>query len=221
MVLTTNSSVFDEQRTSPIAFRQKPLNVVCRQGWPVAQAYEGEGNGPYVIDVSHAVKLDIQDTALKEIKPLGLEIPHEPGQSAVNTKHNLIINRLNAVQAVMWQFNPDTAIIPEGFQYTDVTDAYLLLALSGPNIFDIAERLSSLDMVDPMLACPFVLQGLFVHVPCQIVVVSREAVDGLIFVACSRGYGQRFVKAIFHVAETFDMRPAGEQALNKALAALR
>lgn len=209
-----------EQRISPVTFLQEPLNVVYRKGWPVAQAYEGENNGPHVIDLSHAVKLDAQDTELREFKPLGLEIPHEPGQSAVYTDRNLIINRLNAVQAIIWQLNPDTAIIPEGLQYTDVTDAYLLLALSGPKIFDIAEKLSALDMLDPMLACPFVLQGPFVHAPCQVVVVAREATNGIFFVACSRGYGQNFVEALIHAGEAFGMRPAGEQALNEALAGL-
>jgi hypothetical protein len=221
MELKMSSSVIVEQRTSPIVFRQQPLNVVYRKGWPVVQAYEGEGNDPHVIDVSHAIKLDVQDTALKDIKPLGLEIPHEAGQSTLYTEHNLIINRLNDVQAVIWQFNPDTAIIPKGPQYTDVTDAFLLLAFSGTKVFDIAERLSTLDLMDPTLTCPVVFQGPFLHVPCQVVVVAREATDGLIFVACSRGYGQSFVNALFHTVETFDMRAAGEQALNKALAALR
>jgi hypothetical protein len=221
MALKTCGSVVVRQRTSPIAFRQKPLNVVYRKGWPVVQAYEGESNGPHVIDLSHALKLDVQDPALGELKPLGLEIPHEPGQSAVYADRNLIINRLNGVQAVIWQLNPDTAIIPEGIEYTDVTDAYLLLALSGPKIFDIAERLSALDMMDPRLTCPFVLQGPFVHAPCQVVVVAREATDGIIFVACSRGYGQSFVKALIRAGEVFDMRPAGERALNEALAGLR
>ena len=221
MTLKTNSCVFAEQRTSPIVFRQKPLNLVYRKGWPVVQAYEGEGNSPHVIDVSHAIKLDVQDPALKDIRPLGLEIPPEAGQSAVYTERNLIINRLNAAQAVIWQLNPDTAIIPEGSQYTDVTDAFLLLALSGSKIFDIAERLSTLDLMDPMLTCPIVLQGPFLHVPCQVMVAAREATDGLIFVACSRGYGQSFVNALFHAVDTFDMRAAGEQALNETLAALR
>ena len=214
-------SAFVEQRTSPIAFRQEPVNVVLRKGWPVVQAYEGESNGPHVIDVSHALKLDVQDAALRELKPLGLEIPHESGQSAMYTDRSLIINRLNGTQAVVWQLNPDTAIIPEGLQYTDVTDAYLLLALSGPKIFDIVERLSALDMMDPMLTCPFVLQGPFAHAPCQVVVVTREATDGIIFVACSRGYGQSFMEALIHAGEVFDMRPAGELALNEALAGLR
>jgi hypothetical protein len=221
MNLTTNSCTFVEQRSSPIVFRQKPLNVIFRKGWPVVQRYEGEGSSPHVIDASHAIKLDIQDMALNDIRPLGLKIPHKPGQSAVYKKQNLIINRLNEVQAVIWQLNPDTAVIPEGPQYTDVTDSYLLLALSGNNIFDIAERLSTLDMMDPKLTCPVVLQGAFLHVPSQIVVVSREATDGLIFVACSRGYGHSFLSALFHALKSFDLRPAGEQALNKTLAALR
>ena len=72
------------------------------------------------------------------------------------------------------------------------------------------EKLTKLDFIDPALATPFVLQGPFSHVPCQLVCLGREGGKSGVLFTCSRGYGKDMVDGLMHAGHEFGLRPAGE-----------
>jgi glycine cleavage system aminomethyltransferase T len=95
--------------------------------------------------------------------------------------------------------------------YTDVSESTVFLSLFGPNTFGIAEKLTNLDFLNPAFTAPFVLQGPFCHVPCQIVTLEKtpDGAGGLLL-TCSRGYGDSMVSAVMKAGEAKGLRPAGE-----------
>jgi glycine cleavage system aminomethyltransferase T len=105
--------------------------------------------------------------------------------------------------------------MPDFSGYTDVTESTVFLAIFGPEVFLIAEKLTSLDFMDPGKKAPFLLQGPFCHVPCQIVTLDKSADgNGGFLLTCSRGYGDSMVHAVLEAGAESGLRPAGENRFN-------
>jgi hypothetical protein len=49
------------KRSSPARFEGRPLKTKEQGNWTVVQEYEAEGKGPWVIDLSHRARWDLQD----------------------------------------------------------------------------------------------------------------------------------------------------------------
>ena len=160
------------ERRSPVQFKGRITKSEVRDNWTVALAYADEGQGPFLVDLSHITRWDLQDKSLSRFKPLGKEIPAVPG--ACRLQDGTLINRMNRTQAAIWHLLPAAAPMPSESGYTEVTDATLCLALFGPDTLAVAEKLSALDFQDPRKQAPFLLQGPFSHIPCQLVVVERS-----------------------------------------------
>ena len=200
------------QRRSPVEFDSKPVATVVQNDWTVVQAYADEGAGPWVADLCHRARWDLQDSEIAAFKPWGINVPEAPGESVFS--NGILINRMNRTQASIWHLAGDHPDVPDGPAYTDVSDATAFLALWGKEAFFITEKLTSLDFLDPARQVPFLLQGPFSHVPCQIVTLERtEARSGVLF-TCSRGYARDMVSAVLGAGAEFGLRPAGQSAFD-------
>jgi hypothetical protein len=196
------------QRRSPVQFGS-PLISETRNNWTIALSYDGEGHGPFLVDLCHKSRWDLQDQALDTLRPLNLEIPGRPGSCSL--KNGILINRMNRTQAAIWHLNTAAPDMPDKPGYTDVIDSTVFLALFGPHTFSITEKLTALDFLDPAKEAPFLLQGPFSHVPCQIVTLKKTAggSEGILL-TCSRGYAHSMLHAIRDAGSEFGLRPAGE-----------
>jgi len=197
-------------RRSPVSFDAQAAKTEMRDNWPVALEYDAEETGPYVIDLSHRPRWDLQDTDIAKALPWGIQIPDAPGQSVFD--NGILINRMNRTQASIWHLTGEKPAAPEDFAFTETTDVTVFLALFGREIFAIAEKLSALDFLDPLKETPFLLQGPFSHVPCQIVTLEKTPERCGILMTCSRGYANAMIAAILEAGEEFGLRPAGENA---------
>ncbi|MDO9110460.1 MAG: sarcosine oxidase subunit gamma SoxG [Desulfatirhabdiaceae bacterium] len=205
-------------RLSPVQFGP-PRTTETRNNWTVALSYDDEGKGPFLVDLCHKTRWDLQDPGLDGLNPLGLQIPVAPGSCSL--KNGTLINRMNRTQAAIWHLDAETPDLPADPGYTEVTESTVFLALFGPRIFSIAEKLTFLDFLDPVKAAPFLLQGPFSHVPCQIVTLEKNADgSGGLLLTCSRGYGHSMVHAIRDAGSEFGLRPAGENRFSAWLKAL-
>jgi glycine cleavage system aminomethyltransferase T len=151
------------------------------------------------------------------MKPLGIEVPDAPGKC--HFRDGTLINRMNRTQASIWNLSNPGARMPGDSAYTDLTDATVCLALFGPKAFGVVEKLSALDVLDPGRPAPFLLQGPFAHVPCQLAVLEKGpgAGGGLVF-TCSRGYAESMVHAVLAAGAEFGLKPAGERRFTDWLA---
>ena len=206
------------RRHSPVSFELQPVQTEVRGHWSVALKYPDEGEGPHLIDLSHKPKWDIQSSAIDTIQPFGVEIPKAPGRCIL--AHGIMACRLNATQAWVLILGQEENDPPNTSEFTDITEGYLLLALAGPNLFSITEKLTSLDLQDPKKPPPYLFQGPFAHVPCQVVVIKRETDNGLLLLSCSRGYARDMADAVLVAGKEAGLRPAGETAINLRLAHL-
>ena len=155
----------------------------------------------------------MQDGDIGAFTPCDLAVPEVPGQSILSGE--TLINRMNRTQASIWHLGAQAPGLPDAAGYTDTSEATVFLALFGPKVFLLAEKLTNLDLTDPAKTAPFLLQGPFCHVPCQIVTLGKTVDDsGGFLLACSRGYGDSMVHAIFEAGAEFGLRPAGENRFN-------
>ena len=119
---------------------------------------------------------------------------------------------MNRTQAAIWHLLSGALDLPAESGYTDVSDATICLALFGPNALAVVEKLCALDFLDPGKQPPFLLQGPFSHVPCQLVLMERgRGFDGGLLLTCSRGYAESMVHAILGAGAEFGLKPAGEK----------
>jgi len=206
------------QRRSPVQFGS-PRMTETRNNWTIALSYDDEGKGPFLVDLCHKTRWDLQDKGLDAISPLDLKIPGAPGTCSL--ENGVLINRMNRTQAAIWHLDTATPELPAETGYTDVTESTVFLALFGPRIFSIAEKLTSLDFLDPGKTAPFLFQGPFSHVPCQIVTLEKNSDEsGGILLTCSRGYSHSMVHAIRDAGAAFGLRSAGENRFSDWLKAL-
>ena len=199
------------RRVSPVSFAATPVESEQRDGWQVVLRYENEGQGPWLVDLSHRARWDIQDGRIDALRPAGVSLPPNSGQCRL--KDGLMINRMNRTQAAVWHLAGTAPDMPLEAAFTDVGEASLMLAMFGPHVFDIGEKLSALDLSGPAAGAPFLVQGPLAHVPCQMVVVPAgggEAQGGILW-TCSRGYGRSMVHAALEAGGEFGLRPAGER----------
>jgi len=200
------------QRVSPVVFKSSPVKIEQRDNWEVVMEYSNEGDGPYLVDLSHKPRFDLQDSNLAAKKPFGIVIPETPGSCVL--ENGFLVNRMNRTQVSLFNLGEtDNFSMPGGpaeSGYTDVTESTLFVALIGKNIFSICEKLTALDFMDQQRTAPFLLQGPFSHVPCQIVILSKEGDNSGLILTCSRGYGRDMIHSILHAGEEFKLKPAGE-----------
>lgn len=197
------------QRISPVVFKSTPLKTEKRKNWEVVTEYTKEGDGPFLVDLSHRPRFDLQDADLTAIKPFGMTIPEMPGNSAIES--GILANRMNNTQVSLFNLAcADDVVMPDEIGYTDVTESTVCVGLIGKQVFSICEKLTSLDFMDPQRKAPFLFQGPFSHVPCQIVTLSKESEKAGIILTCSRGYGRDMIHAILDAGEAFGLSPAGE-----------
>ncbi|MBW2513353.1 MAG: sarcosine oxidase subunit gamma SoxG [Deltaproteobacteria bacterium] len=196
-------------RYSPVTFNSRVHTSEIRDNWKIVLGYQEEGPGPWLVDLSHKPRWDLQDSQIDNPSSSGLAVPRRPGDCLL--KKDRLINRLNRTQATIWHLGIEEIRFPDFKGFTDVTESTVFLAFLGPNVFHVAEKLTALDLMSPARTAPFLLQGPLCHVPCQVVVLERHAdMSGAYLLACSRGYADSMVQAILVGGQEFGLRPAGE-----------
>ncbi len=202
-------------RRSPVVFDRPVKTKQIYDHWEIVLEYDNEGPGPHLVDLSHRCRWDIQDGELDGHRPWQVSIPQTPGRCML--ENGLLINRMNRTQASIWHLAGDKPDAPADPAYTETTDGTVFLALFGKNVFGIAEKLSALDFLEPSRPAPFLLQGPWAHVPCQIVVMEKTAERSGILLTCSRGYARDMVHVILDAGRAFGLFPAGEAAFSQWL----
>lgn len=178
--------------------------------------YENEGTGPYLADLSHCQRWDIQDRSLDQIEMPGLSIPRASGDSRI--VDGVLVSRMNRTQASVWHL-PARPVQPVDFDgLTEVTEATVSFGLFGAGVLSIAETLSKLDLDDPERTTPFLIQGPLSGVACQIVMMDRSGPTAGCLLSCARGYGRDMQQALMRAGKDHCLRPAGENTFHTWLA---
>ena len=197
------------RRESPVRFEIQPQKSQVRDNWTVALEYDEEGPGPWIVDLAHKTRWDLQDSRIEEITIGDLAVPSSPG--ACTFDDGVLVNRMSCSQASIYHLMETPQAFPDSIGYTDVSESTVFLALFGPKVFLVAEKLTNLDFLNGSAETPSLLQGPFCHVPCQIVTLDKAAdTSGGFLLTCSRGYGDSMVGAIMQAGIEFGLRPAGE-----------
>ena len=206
----------DIKRRSPVSFPVRPKRTEVRDQWTVALEYDGEKDGPHLVDLSHREKWDLQDKNVSDMEAFGVKVPQTYGQCAY--QDGLVLNRMNRTQTAIWNLGADPLTPPDHPGFTPTTDTFMCLAVLGKPVFAILEKLSALDFAKPGAIAPFLVQGPVSHVPCQVVVANNGPDNPGVVFTCSRGYAKDMVNAVLEAGEEFGLKPAGEAAFHAWLA---
>lgn len=199
-------------RQSPVAFDASIARKTVFDGWEIALEYEGQGNGPWLVDLSHLQRWDYQSTRLDLEPPSGLRVPARPGE--VDLNGGTLVNRMNRTQVAIWHLlRREGRQVPAETGFTDLTEAHCMLAVIGPAAPAVMEHVCSLDLFQPGRDTPFLTQGPIMHIGCQVVTLDRQCV----LMTFSRGYGQTFAESLLHSASGCQLEPGGEDVFSEHL----
>ena len=196
------------KRYSPITFPSTPVRTGIRNGWEIVLEYKDQGTGPFLVDLSHIGKWDVQGEDLPSLRPAGLAIPADSKQCLLTG--DFLLNLIKWNWATIWHFSVDMPDFADEYAFTNVTEAYALLMITGRNTFSIMEKISSLDLLSPERNPPFLTMGPVCRIRSQIVVLSREKEMSNVLVACPRGYGQSMADVILDAGKEYGLKPGGE-----------
>jgi len=199
-------------RRSPIRLPGRPGQTELRQGWEVVLGYEEENQGPFLVDLSHRPKWDIQEADLDRNRPGGLDFPEIPGHC--RWKDGLLVSRMNRTQAAVWSLGREPFTPLQTPAATDVTDGWVLLALVGAGTFDLMEKVTRLDLHEKP---PFLLQGPVLDIPAKVVILGDGDEASIILLGMSRGYGQSLAESLLEAGREIGFIPGGEVAFHRAL----
>lgn len=202
-------------RQSPITFANPALRKQNRNNMEIVLEYEEEGNGPYLVDLSHLPKWDLQGENLSSLAPGGLPMPDQTLDGTLSS--NLLVTRVKSNWAMIFDLAGKDLGQFDDFTCTDVSEAYAMVAVIGREAFAVLEKVSSLDLTDPTRKPPFLLLGPVLHVRTQTVVFSRDAENSAVIIAAARGYGQCMADALLTAGAEWGIRPAGENVFTRFL----
>ncbi len=202
-------------RRSPIVMPAEAAKSRRLGEWPVVWRYRDEGTGPWLVDLSHVAKWDVQDRGLDDLRPGDLSIPSGFGECVL--REGVLVQRLNATQARLWDLSGTGFSLADPGRATDVTDGFCLLALlGGPAAVSVMERVSTLDISPGGRSFPYLLQGPVTNVASQVVVFG-PAEPSAFLIAFARGYAQALVDFLLAAGAPLRLRPAGLKRFHQYL----
>ncbi len=202
------------KRLSPLKFDLEPEETEDRDGFEVVLKYKVEtAKGPWLVDLSHCQRFDLQDGNVDKFNSAALPIPEGYGQTTV--KDGLVVNRLNRTQTVIWALKGKAPAMPEGPSATDITDNQTVMALVGPAAFRIMEKVCPLDLTPTGSEPPYIVQGPVMRIPAQIVVLEGIDDNPAVVLAFSRGYGPEMAQVILEAGQGMGLKPAGEKRFSE------
>jgi glycine cleavage system aminomethyltransferase T len=204
------------RRYSPVGFRHTPARTEERNGWEIVLEYEDEAEGPFLIDLSHIGKWDVEGENLSSLRPAGILIPEDPELCAFTEEY--FVNLIKWNWATIWHFSQEMPEFADHFAFTNVTEAYALFALLGKEVFSVMEKVTALDLLSSERKPPFLMLGPVLHIRSQVVVLSREGDGSAVLVACPRGYGQSMADALLDAGNEWGLRPGGENIFKRMTA---
>lgn len=196
-------------RVSPVRLPGTAAETETRDDWTVVRRYSGEGGGPWLMDLSHCAKWDVQDGSLHRIPAID-DVPMPARINECVYRDGRLLLRLTETHAVLWRLMAPAAPLPYQKAFTDVTDGYALLALAGSEVPDILEKATPMDALPPGVTPPYLLQGRVFQRDVHLVVMEHRPNMTVALAACKRGYGRYMAEAFLEVGEEFGMLPAGE-----------
>ena len=85
------------RRESPVRFGISPKRSEVHDNWTVALAYDDEGPGPWLVDLAHKTRWDLQDRGIGDLTVGDLAVPSDPG--ACTFSDNTLVNRMDRTHA--------------------------------------------------------------------------------------------------------------------------
>lgn len=178
-------------------------------GWPVILRFEPAEADPVVglTDLSHRPKAVVQGETVKELDPPKPGLAKWTGQRYIGslTQDEAVIFDLTGPMKVDWR-NP---------AYTDMTEAWVLLAMWGPQALPVMQRLVEIDIERPELDKPFYLITKNHAINVQIVNLKRTEPGFLI--ACNRSHGQNLFDTLLHAGAHLGLKLVGMEGFEKWL----
>lgn len=201
------TSKLEIKKESPVVFKQPVREKEMQNGWEVVTAYENEGAGPVIVDLSHIPKWDLQGEDLSRRRPGNIAVPIHSGHCRM--EEGMLISVVKWNWAIIWRLSESAISFSREPAFTDVTEAYALLLMIGKETLSVMEKVTALDLAATAEKRPFLTLGPVLHIRSQVVVMGEDSPG--VFVACPRGYGRAMAHGLLLAGEEYGLCPAGEK----------
>ena len=200
-------------RRGPVFF-PGAVRTEIKNGYEVVQEYENPGDGPWLVDLSHVPKWDIQNRNITDVRVWSLTPPERPSECIL--EQGRLICRLNRVQVAAWDLSCRAGELCLPFA-TEITDGLCLLAVVGNEALAVMERITPLDVFAPGVTPPVLIQGPVLHIPCRLVRLRQTETREAVLIGFSRGYGQSMAESMLSAAGDLGLRQGGEDVFKPML----
>jgi hypothetical protein len=170
-------------------------------GWTLVMRYEDEGDdlATSLIDLSHRPKALVVGPAAEALGPL------DPGRAAWGGQVYVCCRKPG--ERILFDLTGPLEPIWPNDLYTDMTDAWALLAVLGQKANEVMHRMMPIDFERPDLRGPFYAisrsRGIWVQL------INPKIEQPCFLLACDRSHGQNLVEALFLAGRPLDLKPAG------------
>ena len=197
-------------RVSPLNMGMEPAEVVNKDGWQVALTYLGEKkhNPLFISDLSHVSKWILQAKDLGALREEGLNIP--PGLGEATFENGILMTRLTPSECFLMVLG-DSKPEFNNAHFSDMTEAWALFVLVGPQCLDVLSKLSPLDLDELNRTVPFAVQGPVNDLRCILIRLhGLDHIPGLL-ISTARGYGHYLLQAFLDAGKEYEVSIAGWQ----------
>jgi glycine cleavage system aminomethyltransferase T len=170
-------------------------------GWTLVMRYEDEGDesATSLIDLSHRPKALVVGPSAEALGPL------DPGRAAWDGQAYVCCRKPS--ERILFDLNGPLEPTRPNDLYTDMTDAWALLAVLGPKAKAVMRRMMPIDFERPDLRGPFYAisrsHGIWVQL------INPKIQQPGFLLACDRSHGQNLVEALFLAGRHLGLKPAG------------
>ena len=176
-------------------------------GWPVITRFESAETRSQMglTDLTHRPKALVQGPAVERLGVL------TPGKALWTGQ--AFVGCLKPDEAVLFDLTGSMEPRWPDPHYTDMTEAWVLLALFGPHAKEVIQRLVEIDVERPDLDGPFYLvtksHAITLHI------VNPKGPELGFILACDRSHGQNLFDSCIRAGRQLGLRPVGIEAFQK------
>ena len=181
-------------------------------GWTLVMRYENEGgdSNALLIDLSHRPKALAVGPAAEALGPI------EPGRGVWDGQKFICCRKPG--EKTLFDLNGSLESNWPDVHYTDMTDAWSLLAVIGVKAQDVMRRLIPIDFERPDLKGPFYASTRSHGIWVQLINPKTDPPGFLL--SCDRSHGQNLVEALIHLGHHLGLKPGGLRRFTVWLKAL-
>ncbi|OQY50320.1 MAG: hypothetical protein B6230_06510 [Desulfobacteraceae bacterium 4572_89] len=203
------------KRVLPSSLPAEIAEMEERNNYSIVLKYKNEmENSPWIVDLSHCVKLDFQCNGNPETQAMGMDLPKKAGRAVCSGEW--LVSALGPSQFSFIHILGKMVELPEDHRFTDITDGRCLFAMGGNGADRLMGKITRMNFSDSTLELPCVLQGPMLHTFGQLYILEKAG-QKIFLLSLGRGYARSVIHAVLDIGAPYGLTPSGLDRFTQAV----